>query len=514
MTSLETTFDKKRIARNTILLYVRQFLTIVVGLYTSRVVLKTLGVSDYGVYNVVGGIVTTMAFLNSAMSAASQRFISFEMGKGNIKKLNRVFCTSVNIHLFIAAIIFLAAETVGLWFVNNHLNIESNRMVAANWVYQTSIFTFILGICSVPYNACIIAHEHMRAFAYIGIFEVVLKLLIVFCLLIGNLDKLILYGLLILGVAVVIYVCYGMYCRKYFTEAHYKPSLDRPMFCEMFAFAGWSMFGNMGFSFKDSIANIIVNIFFGTAVNAARGIGLQVSSLITSFASNFTMALNPQITKQYAADNIDTSIRIVYVGSRYSFYLLMMIAIPLLVNMEYVLRLWLEYVPPFSAEFLTLGLITSLIHSMSYPVTVALQATGKIRTFQIGICIIMLSELPIIYLLMKQGYPPYVSMMPAVVSYLVALLFRINLLKRLVPKYSLREYLFDIVLRCLAVFVGCWIILKYIHSFFSDTFLTVIITTIISFFIMAMLVYGVGISSEERRYVYQLITTKIKHKIQ
>ena len=299
--------SNKRIAKNTLLLYFRMVLIIIVGLYTSRVVLNTLGVSDYGIYNVVGGIVSMLAFLNSAMVAASQRFISFELGTDDSERLKKVFCTSVSIHIVLALIIFLIAETLGLWFVNTHLNIPAERMGAANWVYQCSILTLMLTVVSVPYNSCIVAHEHMKAFAYVSILEAVLKLLVVYLLLVGAVDKLVLYAILVAAVAFVIRIIYGIYCKRHFEECTYRFVLDRKLFKEMFAFAGWSIIGNLGFSMKDQGSNIILNLFFGTAVNAARGIAMQVNGIISNFSNNFTMALNPQITKQYAAGGTKAS---------------------------------------------------------------------------------------------------------------------------------------------------------------------------------------------------------------
>lgn len=258
----EITLDKRRIVKNTSLLYVRMLLTMVIGLYTSRVILTVLGISNYGIYNVVGGIVSTLSFLNSAMAAASQRFISYELGIGNLDRLKRIFSTSVNIHLLIAFVIFIGAETVGVWFVNTHLNIEEDRMVAANWVYQFSIFTLMLSIWSVPYNSCIVAHEHMKAFAYISFFESVLKLVIVYCLSIGTSDRLILYGILVFVVTLLVRLCYGIYCKRHFEECSFHFVWDKKLFKDMFSFAGWSILGNLGFSFKDSVSNIILNIFF------------------------------------------------------------------------------------------------------------------------------------------------------------------------------------------------------------------------------------------------------------
>ena len=351
--------NNKRIAKNTLLLYVRMLFTIIVGLYTSRIVLNTLGVNDYGLYNVVGGIVSMLGFLNSAMTAASQRFISFELGKQNKQKLEEVFSTSVTIHIIIACIIFITAETIGLWFLNTHMNIATSRMTAANWVYQCSIFTFMISVISVPYNACIVAHEHMKTFAYISIIEVSLKLAIVYLLLILSFDKLIIYAVLLLCVSLIIRMIYGIYCKKKFEECTYRFHFNKKLFLEMFSFAGWSIIGNLGFSLKDQGSNVVLNLFCGTAINAARGVALQVNGIISNFSNNFLMALNPQITKQYATGDIPKSIQLVYAGCRYSFYLLSIISIPVMVNLDYILSLWLGIVPPYTKEFLFLTLITA-----------------------------------------------------------------------------------------------------------------------------------------------------------
>ncbi len=502
--------DKRRIAQNTGLLYVRMLLTMVVGLYTSRVVLNVLGISDYGIYNVVGGIVSMLAFLNSAMTAASQRFISYELGSGNIERLKRMFSTSVNIHLLIAFIIFIGAETIGLWFVNSHLNIEEDRMVAANWVYQFSIFTLILSVWSVPYNSCIVAHEHMRAFAYISLLEAVLKLVIVYCLLIGTLDKLILYGMLVFVATLSVRLCYSFYCKRHFEECSYHFVWDRKLFKDMFSFAGWSILGNLGFSFKDSASNVILNIFFGTTVNAARGIAVQVGGLITTFSTNFAMALNPQITKQYAAGNVEASRGLVYAGARYSFYLLMLITIPFLINIDYALQLWLGIVPEYTGVFIALSLFASLLHALSGTVTTALQATGHIKVFQIGISILMLSEIPAAYILLKVGMPPYAVMYPTLVTYSLAVFFRFYLLKCMVSSYDFTYYTFQVFLKSVFLFVFCYFLCDYLHGCFTSGLLTVIITTFMSLCIISVTIYLVGMTSVERVVVRRKIVGILK----
>lgn len=497
--------NSKRIAKNTLMLYIRMFLAIIVGLYTSRVVLHTLGVSDYGIYNVVGGIVAMLAFLNSAMTTASQRFISFELGRNNLSRLKDVFCTSVTIHFTIAIIILLIAETVGLWFLNTHMNIAENRLTAANWVYQCSIFSFMLMIVSVPYNACIVAHEHMKAFAYISIMETILKLLIVYFLLVIHYDKLIIYALLVAGVSLFVRMVYGIYCKRNFEECKYHFSFYPGLFKEMFAFAGWSVVGNLGFSFKDQASNVVLNLFCGTAVNAARGVALQVNGIISNFSSNFVMALNPQITKQYAHGSIADSQKLVYAGCRFSFFLLSLIVVPVIINIDYLLQLWLGNVPQYTIQFLIGALVAALINSMATPLVTAMQATGDIKLFQIVICIIMICEPLLTYVVLHLGYPPYYAMIPTIGVTLIGLIARIFLLKRLISSYSIRYFIFHIMLRSIVVFSVSLGISFWIHQFFSTNFLNFFFTSFIALFITVVSIYWGGISREERVLLRQKI---------
>ena len=479
------------------------FITMAIGLYTSRIVLKTLGISDYGIYNVVGGIITMLSFLNAAMVASSQRFISYELGKGNLERLKMVFSTSVSIHIMIAIISFLLGETIGLWFINTQLNIEANRMVAANWVYQCSILTFMVNVISVPYRSCIVAHERMSAFAYISILEVILNLMIVFLLRILPFDRLIVYAILILSISVLIRMCYSIYCKQRFEECIYFFCLDRKLFKDMFSFAGWSVVGNLGFSFKDQVSNIILNIFYGTILNAARGIGIQVSGAVNSFSGNFLMALNPQITKQYATGNEEESIKLVYAGSRYTFYLLTLISIPVIINADYILKLWLGMVPEYTSHFLVLSLITSLLYAVSGCVTTALQATGKIKIFQIGICILMLSELPIAYLLLFLGYPPYSVMYPTIVSYTIAIFFRFYLLKRMIPSYDFKYYITHVLMRSFIIFAASLIICYLLAKASVQNLTCLALSTFLSLIIISTIIYIVGINKNERKMIIQ-----------
>lgn len=508
---MNTPSNNKRLAKNTLLLYLRMILIIIVGLYTSRIVLQTLGVDDYGIYNVVGGIVAMLAFLNSAMTAASQRFISFELGTGNLSKLKQVFCTSVTIHIAIAGIILIIAETIGLWFLNTHMNIAPERMTAANWVYQCSILTFMTTVISVPYNACIVAHERMKAFAYISIVETCLKLAIVYLLLILPSDKLITYAILMLSVSIIIRIIYGIYCKLNFEECTYQFSFNKNSFNEMFAFAGWSVIGNLGFALKDQGSNVVLNIFYGTAINAARGVALQVNGIINNFSSNFIMALNPQITKQYAAGNVQESIQLVYAGCRYSLYLLSIISVPFMVNLNYLLSLWLGTVPPYTTEFLFLALIAALINSIATPLVTAMQATGRIRNFQIIICIIMMCELPLTYIILKLGYKPYMAMIASIIVVTIGLFARLLLLKQLIKSYSIKYFTIHIIVKNILIVAGCIAVATYIHGYWIKiNFVSFIITSFIAFIITLGGIYIFGITSKEKAFINNKIRRIIK----
>lgn len=483
-------------------------LSIGVNLYTVRVVWQVLGVDNYGIYNVVGGIVMMFAFLNNAMVASSQRFISFELGKGVTGNLRRVFSLSVIVHFLLSVLILLLAETVGLWFLNAKLNIPPDRIYAANWVYQCSVLAFCVGVISVPYNATIVAHEHMKAYGYFGILEVLLKLGIVFLLMFLPGDKLIIYALLVLGVALLMRFIYAIYCRRHFPVCRFKFVKDPHLMKDMFSFAGWSFVGNLGFSVRDQGINILINLFFNVAVNAAKGIATQIGGVINGFASNFQMALNPQITKSYASGNIDSMLKLVFRGCKYSVLLLMMIVIPVIFAAEEILKLWLGDVAPYTIGFVQLTLLVGLIDSIVSPITTALQATGNIRKFQIIICIIMVSNIPIAWLWLYLGGSPYTVLFVAILTSVIAIFTRLWLLREQVF-FSIRLFLRKVIVPLLLTFlvaasVGFLTYPLLPHNLFgliSYAILTVITTACIA----AIL----GLSKEERSFALGLIRSKL-----
>ena len=401
-----TLANNKRIARNTLLLYFRMLFMMVVSLYTSRVILSILGIEDFGIYSVVGGVVGIFSFLNGSMSTATQRYLTFEIGTGNIEKLKKTFSLCITIHAIITLIIVVLAETVGLWFLTTQMTIPAERMDAAMWVYQLSVFTCVVLMMSVPYNADIIAHEKMGVFAYISIFEVTAKLLIVYLLNCIDYDKLKIYATLMFCIQAIIRVIYGTYCKRHFIETQYKFVWDSVLMKEMLGFAGWNMFGIIASISITQGVNIILNIFFGPIVNAARGIAVQVQNAITGFSSNFQLALSPQITKSYANHEIEQMHRLVFASSKYSFLLLYFLSLPLLIETDQVLQWWLKEVPTHTSNFIRIMLCISMINVMADAFMVSSQATGKVRMYQILVGGTLLFIVPTSYITLKLGFPP------------------------------------------------------------------------------------------------------------
>lgn len=508
----ENISNNRRIAKNTLMLYLRMVLILAVTLYTSRVVLRTLGIPDFGVYTIVGGFVSMLAYLNAVFVSATQRFMSFELGRGDKDKISATFATAKLTHIIIAILILIVAETFGLWFLNNRLVIDAGRMYAANWVYQCSVVSLLVTIISIPYNSCIIAHEHMQVYAAVSILEVILKLLILYLLVVVSGDKLIIYALLQVVVSLIIRFCYTFYCSKHFEECRVKPSVDKALLREMSSYAGWTALGSLGFTFKDQFSNVIFNSFFGTTINAARGIAMQVNSAITSFATNFFMAISPQITKQYAVGNLDQSQKLVYAGARYSFYLLCLFVVPVIINIDYILTLWLGTVPEYTASFIIITLLSSLIYSLTNSTTTALQATGNIKIFQIGVSIIMLLELPISYVILRKGYSPYYALLPMIATNAIALIFRFYLLRKMIPSYNIKEYYVNTVLKCIAILIICFIPSFCLKKFLPDNFMGFCVNVISSVSLVCLVIYCIGISVKEREIIQKVLKTKLSMK--
>ena len=461
--STQTSDNNKRIAKNTLLLYFRMLLMMAVSLFTSRVVLNTLGVEDFGIYSVVGGVVGMFVFINNSMSSATQRYITFALGKGDKNRLQTVFSTTLQIHSLIAVIIVLLGETVGLWFLYNKMQIPADRMDAALWVMQCSIVSMVVMIVSVPYNADVIAHEKMSAFAYISILEVVLILAIVYLLLVFSYDKLILYAILILMIQILIRFCYSIYCNKHFEETRYKHVWDKKLFKEMTGFAGWNLFGNMAGVLFGQGLNMLLNVFFGPVVNAARAVAVQVQGAIQQFVGNFQTALNPQITKTYATGELNEMHRLMFRSARFSFYLLFFLSLPVLYETDFILTIWLKIVPENAVAFLRIMICTSLIYTIANPLIIANQATGRVMKYQAVCGTILLLILPISYLCLKMGCPAYSVFIVHFLIESVTQVARMILLRPLIG-LRIRDY-FIYIYKPVLIVVGVSVILPSIFYY-------------------------------------------------
>ena len=505
MTQISNT---KRIAKNTVFLYMRMLLSIVISLFTVRVVWRVLGIEDYGVYNVVGGVITMFEFLKSAMITSSQRFMAYEMGRqGN--GLQKIFSLSLSVHFILAIIIAIIAETIGLWFINCKLNIPINRIYAANWVYQCTVISFLINVISVPYNACIVAHEHMKAYGYFGIIEVALKLGIVFLLMLIPGDKLIIYSLLVMVVYGLMRLIVGIYCRHNFKECSYTYVKESTLMRQMFSFIGWSFMGNLGYSIRDQGLNILINLMYSVSVNAAKGVASQVGSVINGFASNFQMALSPQITKSYASGDLKSMIQLVFSGCRYSVLLMIIITIPLIISAEQLLHFWLGDIAPYTVSFLHLTLIMSLVESITNPLTTSIQATGKIKIFQILISILMILNVPLSWLWMKFMPNPTIVIVVCIITSIIAVGVRLIIVHKMIW-FSYTCFFKTVILRLSIVAVLSLLIDKFLYNLFSKNLTALVGYEIVAVITSLIIVFFVGLNIRERKFAYKYLTNKLQ----
>ena len=507
----DSSANNKRIAKNTLLLYFRMLLTMVVSLYTSRVVLGALGVEDYGIYNVVGGVVAMFSMLSGSLSAAISRFITFELGTGNKEKLKSVFSSSVTIQMGLSAIILVLADTVGLWFLNNKMVIPESRMYAANWVFQLSLLTFVINLISIPYNAAIIAHERMSAFAYISIFEAVSKLLVAYCIVISPIDRLILYAIMLTMIAIIIQMTYGIYCRKKFSECTYHFIYDHDLLKQMFGFAGWNFIGASSALLRDQGGNIVINLFCGPAVNAARGIAFQVNTAIHSFVTNFMTALNPQITKSYAAGDQKYLMTLLFQGARLSFYILLLLSLPVIINTHYILKLWLGQVPEHTALFVQLVLIFGMCESISSPLITAMLATGKIRNYQLVVGGFQMMNLPISYVFLRLGAIPETVLIVAIAISQLCLAARLYMLRGMIGLKA-RDFIKKVYLNVIIVTVLSSILPFVLSNIIDENFISFVLICIVSIVSTLLIEFYVGCTPKERQFVISQVKTIIKKK--
>ena len=489
--------NNKRIARNTMILYVRMFVMMFISFFTTRVVLNALGVEDYGIYNVVGGLVAMFSMLSSSLTSASSRFITFALGEGDLEKQKRVFATTVNIHVILVVVVFIVAEILGIWFLNNKMNIPDSRMYAANWVLQSSIIVFVLGILTVPYQSSIIAHERMSAFAWVTMIDAVFKLIVAYIIHFYAGDRLILYALLFIVPSLFNLVVFYFYCRKKFSECHYLFIWDKIIFYEMIGFSVWNFIGCTAGLLKNQGVNILINIFTSPIVNAARGVAMQINSIVNQFTSNFTMAINPQITKYYASGDLSRMHRLVFYGTRMSYYLFMFIAIPVFFEIDAVLLVWLGQVPEHTVLFVRLILILTLTEILSRMLITAQSATGRIRNYQLVVGGLLLLNFPLSYVALKLGYAPESTVVVGIIVSLICLVARLWFLRSMV---SLRvcDFVSQVVVNVVVVTLLSAVVPAICYYFIEHHIIRFFVVCISSVVMSAVVIYFVGCNSWER----------------
>ena len=509
----ENSENNKRLAKNTLLLYGRMLLIMVVSLYTSRVILEALGVEDYGIYNVVGGVVSMFSMLSGSFSAAISRFITFELGAGNMDRLGRIFSSAVTIQIIFCVVVLLLAETAGLWFLHHKMVIAPERMGAASWVFQLSVATFCINLLSVPYNACIVAHERMGAFAAVGIVEAAGKLAIAFLIKASPMDRLVFYALLMCLLAAGIRVLYSVYCRRHFPECRFTFSVDRPVLKQMFSFAGWNAIGSASAVLRVQGGNVLLNMFFGAVVNAANGIASQVSHAVTSFVQNFMTALNPQITKNYAAGNLDYTLRLCFQGSRLSFYIILLLALPVIISAEYVLGIWLHTVPEYTVLFVQMALVFAMSEAVSSPLITLMLATGRIRNYQIVVGGLALLNVPLTYLFFRLGFHPVAVYCVAVFISQCCMVARLVMLRGMVG-LDVSGFFRQVYVNVASVSIVCFALAfaadRYFISMSFDGFARFLLTSLLCIFATAVSVLYIGASKDERAFVYARVRKAVK----
>ena len=500
--------NTRRIAKNTLVLYVRMLVLMLVGLYTSRVVLSALGENDFGIYDVVGGVVAMFTIISGSLNSAISRFITFEMGKSDPMRLNKVYSTAVTIQLILAVVVVLIAEPVGLWFVRNKMTIDPSRIQAAIWVLHFSLASFVINLMSVPQMASITAHEKMSAYAYIGIMEGLLRLAVAVLISRSSSDRLVLYSALMMVTVLMVRAAYGIYCRRNFPECRYRWVNDALLVKEMFTFAGWNFIGASSGVLRDQGGKILVNLFYGTAVNAARGVAMQLNGAVQGFVTNFMTAVNPQITKSYASGDHGYMYYLISKSSRMSYYLLFVLALPVLFNTGYILNIWLEEVPAHSALFVQLFLIFTLSESLSNPLITAQLATGNIRNYQLVVGGLQLLNIPVSYAFLKAGAAPEVTVIVAIAISQICFFARLVMLKGMIG-LPIGDFLKKVYMNVLGTTALSLVIPFAVQRFLPETIWGFIASVTLCVVSAGLSVLAFGLSRGERHEISRWINNTV-----
>lgn len=508
----DTSADNKRIAKNTLFMSIRMVVVLVITLYTSRVILDVLGVVDYGIYNVVSGFVTMFTFLNISLSNGIQRFYNFELGRSGVDGVKKVFNTAFLIQILLAIIIIIPTEFIGIWYLHNKMVFPIERMFAAEFVFQFTMLTFVMHIIQVPFTAAVMAHERMDFYALISVMNAVLTLVATFLISAIKEDGLILYSLFIFIISVISLICYCLFCRKHFSEIRIEGKHDKSLFKNMLSFSGWNIFGTMGQILKDQGVSLVLNLFFGPIVNAARGIANQVNGALQSFVSNITIPVRPQIVQSYSQNNIERSLSLTYTISKLSCFVLLLISLPIVFEIDFILKLWLgDNVPEHTSAFVVIIVVNAFILNLNSAVSGLVHATGKMRIYQLTGGAVSIMSIIVIYISLCYGCSAEVSLLYLVIMDIIRQILAVIILKYIVPEFSLKHYIVKVLYPVLAVMLISSIIPLTISLYIDENCIGFILICFISVVLSVMFIYLLGLNKHEKLIVTQLIN-KMKLK--
>lgn len=496
--------NNKRIAKNTMVLYLRMFITVGISFYTSRVILQNLGVSDFGLYNVIGGFISMFYMVTTAISNAIGRFITYDIGLDNKLKLRDTFSTSVMVLLVLSLFILFVGETAGLWFINNKLTIDSTRLVEANWVYQLSLVAFLIEMIGIPYMTLIVSYEKMDYYALVSIVNVILKLLIAIMLIVSPIDKLVFYAWLMLATSAFCQLMYYIYCCFHYCESHFRLVFDKQLLLSMFNYTGWNLFYSISIMLSSSGVGILLNMFFGTPINAAQGIATQVSNTANSFSINFSKALTPQITKSYARGDYDYTLKLVYRGSKFSYLLLLITSMPILFETNFLLNVWLTEIPPYCVSFVRLTMLYALIYILFNTSLVLNNATGKVRNYQIMIGFSQLLVLPLAYISLKTGCNPTSTLWITIVIQTISLIPRITFNSKYIG-ISLINYTKEVIIPIIVPTTITLLFVTPIIILMNESWVRVIITTVVATLSTIIIAFSFSLNESEKNMVRSVL---------
>lgn len=501
--------DNKRIAKNTMLLYGRMGLMMIISFFTARITLEALGIVDYGINNVVGGLVSMFSLISSSLTASASRYIAFGLGKGDKEELNKVFSTSVNIHIILAIIVVLSIETIGVWFLNNKMVIPTERLAAAHWVLHCSSIAFAIGLLSTPYNAVITAHERMDIYAYFTLFDAAARLAIIFSIKYYGGDKLILLAIISLIPGIIKQFYYWRFCIKKFEESTYHFIWDKKLFREMTSFAGWNFFGNTAYLFNTQGTNMLINLFFGITLNAARGIAVQIDTIVNQFAGNITAAINPQITKSYAAKDYNYNYTLIRRGAIYSYCLMLILAVPIFMEINNILKIWLINVPEHTANFARLSLFNSLVMTLGTSLYTSIIASGNIKKYQIVITFVGAWVFPLTYVAFRLEMPAESTYIIYFAIYFILVFLRAYLAKNII-NLNVWQYTKDVILKAIYIAFVAFIPVIIITNIFEESILRTFIAGPLVALSTAVISYIIGLDKVEKAFVNKQINRLIR----